>query len=561
MSIPLYIWERDSLNTRITTETFWLGTYYGLLGIIIIFNLLLFLSIRDINYIFYTLWIIGYGGYQFAINGLGFQFLWTNNPFITERSVPFMIFFGITWAYQFGRSFLNTKQNFPTIDKILRLLPFLMITGAVSSLIAPYWIVIRLAVISVILLAVVMLTMSSAGLVKGVRAARFYVLAWSFLFLGVTTYAFKSAGILPENTFTTWAQMIGSSFEVIILSVALTDRINQINMEKETAIRTRNRELKEHNEELNKAYEDISSSEERYRMLIEGADDVIFTLDEQYHILDINNRAKSLLRIKPENMIHNSILDFIYVDTNDDLSVSRNYVKAQIDQLIKTKESVTFKADFVSPIKSEPLEMKIKLEYNKMAGQNEILGRASSVQHDSLMKYFISEKQILSMDNYLMAVEDVSYRITRNLIKYMGLSEIKLIRTAIREMLFNAIEHGNLAISFEEKTKAMMSDNYFDLISSRRNEERYRNRKVIIKYTITPDKIIYIIEDEGAGFDHKKMLEEANTEANEKMLTHGRGIALTRKIFDKIQYNEKGNSVKLIKMISSTESDLKTMHD
>lgn len=553
VTLPLYIWKTDALLKRITTETFLLGLYYGLLCIIIIFNVLLYLSIRDINYVYYTLWIIGYGGYQFAINGLGFQFIWTSNSYITEHSVPFLIFFGIIWAYQFGRTFLNTAENFPGIDRVLKLHPPLMAFGALSSLFAPYWIVIRLAVVSVLMLSIIMVSLSFAGLIKGLRAARFYIMAWTFLFLGVTIYALKSAAILPENTFTSWAQMVGSAFEMIILSVALTDRINQINKEKKKAIETRNRELVEHNKEQDRAYRDLMISEERYRILIEGADDIIFTMSENYIILSINNRAKTLLRLNPERLLNRSILDFIYVDEIDNLGVSKEFVKDRIDHLVKTGESVTFKADFISPIKSEPLELKIRLEYNTLSGHNEIIGRASSLQSDSLLKYFISESQFLNMDNYLMAVEDITYRITRNLIKYFLPSEIKLIRTALREILFNAIEHGNLGISFEDKSLAMESGSYFELLSQRRKDPCCKDRKVHIEYSISPDKVTYTVEDEGEGFDHKKMIEEANKQANELMLTHGRGISMTCKIFDKVEYNTKGNSVVLTRFVDSSK--------
>ncbi|MBN1499567.1 MAG: ATP-binding protein [Spirochaetes bacterium] len=549
MTLPVVLWNADSLHSKVTKEYFWLGMYYGLLLIIFVFNLLLYISIKDINYIYYILWVSSYGLYQFSINGLGTQFIWTDNRVLTGIVIPFSIFFGITWAYQFGRSFLNTKATFPLIDKILKILTAVMTAGAVLSLFVPYRIIIRAAVFSVVIFSLNMFFISLMSLLKGNRIARFYFLAWVFLLFGVSVYALKASGFLPENIFTSWAQQIGSAIEMTMLSFALTDRINQMNREKKEIIEAGNIELKRHNEELNSAYEKISFSEERYRMLIEGTDDVIFTLNEKYEITSINSAVNKLFRVKPEDILNKSIIDYVYDEVDENLPLTKDYVREKINQLIENRESVTFKSNFISPIKSEPQELNITLEYVNISGKNEILGRAVSVKGDSLLKYLVSESQVLTIDNYLMAVEDISYRITRNLLKYVDFRQLNMIRTAIKEILINAIEHGNLNISFEEKTTALENDKYFDLLSERRQIENLSGRKVYVKYVISSKKIVYIIKDEGDGFDHEKMYSEANVIANEQFLSHGRGLILTQHAFDKIKFNKKGNIVKLVKYL------------
>jgi anti-sigma regulatory factor (Ser/Thr protein kinase)/PAS domain-containing protein len=554
LTIPLYLWKISSIRTKITREMFILGIYYGFLVIIILFNIQMYVSIRDLNYIYYSFWILGYGGYQFSINGLGYQFLWSSFPVLTNRITAVLMFFGITWAFQFGRSFLNTKVLFPKVDSILKIVVLIMGVLTLCSLVINYQTMVRLGAFSTILLSTSMFSLSLASLFKGYKPARFYTVAWSFLFFGVTIYALKAFGLVPENNFTAWAQQAGSAFEVVILSIALADRINTINTEKKKAIQSKNSELLEYNDKLNEAINRILVSEERNRMLLEGTDDIVFTMDESCRILSINKAVKKILRQNPENIIQKSIYEFLHDDREGGLSVTHSNMKERIEHLLKTREGVEFKTSFISPIKSEPLELNLKMEYINIAGRNEIFGRAMSVKNDALMKYFKGESQKLEIDNRLMNVEDVGFRITRNLIKYYNQSEVKVIRTAVREILFNAIEHGNLNITYKEKTEATINDNYFELISARQRDAKYKDRKVNIEYSITAEKIIYTIKDDGDGFDHKKILSEGTMEANNQMLSHGRGITMTKQVFDELIYSEKGNQVTLIKYNKSTNS-------
>jgi anti-sigma regulatory factor (Ser/Thr protein kinase) len=120
------------------------------------------------------------------------------------------------------------------------------------------------------------------------------------------------------------------------------------------------------------------------------------------------------------------------------------------------------------------------------------------------------------------------------------------MRIALREILINAIEHGNLGITFEEKTRAIIEDTYFKLIEQRRADPRYGSRKVKIEFIIDGDKAAYKITDQGDGFDVEKHHQRV-AQANEELLAHGRGILMTKNAFDKVTYNGKGNQVVLVK--------------
>src|SRR5690606_21209334 len=67
---------------------------------------------------------------------------------------------------------------------------------------------------------------------SGYTAAKFYLLAWSILVVGIIVYSLKDAGLIPSNPFTNYLLLIGSGIEVVLLSLALADRINILKKEK-----------------------------------------------------------------------------------------------------------------------------------------------------------------------------------------------------------------------------------------------------------------------------------------------------------------------------------------
>ncbi|HOD14031.1 MAG TPA: ATP-binding protein [Spirochaetota bacterium] len=177
-------------------------------------------------------------------------------------------------------------------------------------------------------------------------------------------------------------------------------------------------------------------------------------------------------------------------------------------------------------------------------------GKTQSATECSGIECLDKRNHVYAIENLLTAAEDVTQLITKNLRRLVDQKQVKLVRIALREMIINAIEHGNLGISFREKSKAMLDDSYFDFVARRRNEPQCRDRRVIVSYMVDEERIMYVISDEGDGFDHRKVMGNNSRDANRHMLAHGRGISMAKNIFDSVRYNKKGNQVKLVKKIN-----------
>ena len=111
----------------------------------------------------------------------------------------------------------------------------------------------------------------------------------------------------------------------------------------------------------------------------------------------------------------------------------------------------------------------------------------------------------------------------------------------ISELLINAIEHGNLAITYEEKSELTMKGDWKSEVSKRLADEKYSSRIAKVDLVRDKEKISITIEDEGAGFNWQKYMEFDPARAFD---AHGRGIATANQIcFDSLEYKGRGNIV------------------
>lgn len=118
------------------------------------------------------------------------------------------------------------------------------------------------------------------------------------------------------------------------------------------------------------------------------------------------------------------------------------------------------------------------------------------------------------------------------------------LQGALHELLFNAIEHGNLEIAYREKQEALAGGRYEQLLARRVAQARLRDRRVIIhaRYDKSGNSLTYRIADEGNGFNWRTLLARRHDMCGSET-ANGRGIFLTRSFFPSLAYNERGNEV------------------
>jgi len=236
VQIPVVLWSRSAFQHKDHTEQMLLGLYYGLVLVMLFYNLFIFISVRERAYLLFVLFLGSYGLTQAALNGLAFEFLWPSAIWWANSCVPFFISVTILTTLIFSRDFLQTRRTAPRMDRALRLLAGLYLVVAPLSLVLSYSAGIRIAVAGCVVVPLTITGTAIHALIRGYRAARFFVLAWLAFFLGIVAHALLAYGVLPRNWLTDNFHQIGSAMQVILLSFALGDRINLIKREKDEAL-------------------------------------------------------------------------------------------------------------------------------------------------------------------------------------------------------------------------------------------------------------------------------------------------------------------------------------
>lgn len=118
------------------------------------------------------------------------------------------------------------------------------------------------------------------------------------------------------------------------------------------------------------------------------------------------------------------------------------------------------------------------------------------------------------------------------------------VATGLWELLLNAVEHGNLDISYAEKSELLASDALHAEIARRLADPCYARRVVEVDVARGADGVVFTIRDQGSGFEPARYLEFEPERATH---AHGRGIAMARSMsFARLDYLGAGNIVRAV---------------
>jgi anti-sigma regulatory factor (Ser/Thr protein kinase) len=120
--------------------------------------------------------------------------------------------------------------------------------------------------------------------------------------------------------------------------------------------------------------------------------------------------------------------------------------------------------------------------------------------------------------------------------------DIKGVTLGLYEAVANAVYHGNLELDSAIKETDDGFTKYEELANKRMNEEKYRNRRVIVSFEQNNGVIKYVVSDDGDGFNWRKIPEP---DSEEMFSFPGRGIMLMKFYYHAVEWNEKGNEITL----------------
>jgi two-component sensor histidine kinase len=308
--IKLNLWESSNFYEKEIKHQLMLALFFGAMSILGLYNLFIYFFTRDTSYLYYVFYIFGVILHQLMY--VGFAYIYIINQALVVYAVKYAAIFGSLPIFAlalFTKTFLQTK-NFILIDKILNFfimfIPVSVLVFIATDAFNAYRNLLTVVVMSYLIIITIYL-----AFIKNNRQAYFVLFGWFIIAIAGILMYLSSIGILDINL--GYSYIVETSFvlEAIIFSIALADRITQLEKDKDDA----NKQL---------FIQKQNETERLEEKVAQKTIDLKVALDEKNLLLkELNHRVKnnmqtivSLIRLQADEIEDEKINDMFVTIQN-----------------------------------------------------------------------------------------------------------------------------------------------------------------------------------------------------------------------------------------------------
>ncbi len=211
------------------------GLFFGALMAMALYNLSIHLITRDRNYLWYSLFVASFAGYQFIQLGFALQWLWPQALAWQQLSFPLSSAIATLFGTLFTYGVLDLRRAPPFYTWLTRLLLGCTLLVMALALFAPYQAALFGSFALVVVGAVLACLFTLLRWRAGFQAARLFAAGWFVLIAASLFSILTGTGLLPYSRLTLHAQQIGGLIELAVFSIALAARIRQAQREHQQA--------------------------------------------------------------------------------------------------------------------------------------------------------------------------------------------------------------------------------------------------------------------------------------------------------------------------------------
>ncbi len=327
MTMDFRLWSHSAFLQSSDNENFWQGMIYGIPLIMLAFNLFMLISLRDASFGWLVSFIVSimafasfYHGYAQQLIPDSLAHLSYLGTMLTGNMIPLTLMF-------FSRSFFQPLDNSPTLQRTQLLLLTLLITLALCIPFMSYALWVKF--ISILtLLAMGFITLRGIiSIIKQEPASQLFVQGLLFMILSIVIFFLVRMGLIDSNALTENIIPLGVMSLVLFMSLAPTDRINQLRRQEQHALMA-----------LQFSDKKLATSNAKYRTLFESANEAIFLVNLE-HIIDCNLKALTMFNCNKEDIIGHDINEFSPPFQKDG-SPSRDTLMQKVRATLENKQQI-----------------------------------------------------------------------------------------------------------------------------------------------------------------------------------------------------------------------------
>ncbi|MDH4188598.1 MAG: hypothetical protein OEW21_00135 [Betaproteobacteria bacterium] len=228
MQIPARLWEPEAYAAMARDDYVTQAWYFGMVTALLLFNLLLFIALRDGVYLSYVVFGICMALTTSAGNGWGKEFIWPDTTWWSDIAVSVLGAYTYAALLAFMRRLLGTRELVPRLDRLIQAFIGIHLLLSVGFAVSIETFTAPSSQIGLATLLLILFVGIYCAFVKKQRMATFFVIAYSLWVSGVLVVGLRGYGVLPPNAFTMNGWQLGSVFEMLLLAFALAYRFNMI---------------------------------------------------------------------------------------------------------------------------------------------------------------------------------------------------------------------------------------------------------------------------------------------------------------------------------------------
>ncbi len=313
--IDFTLWDFKAFISKENKALFGLGLFYGLLLILIVYNFVIYLIVKEISYLYYVLATITMFFTQMSIDGLDILYIWPSFPELSRPNSFISLFGQFVFLALFTKSFLETKRFTPAWDSILSFSIFVQVAGCIAVFFIDRPLSYELAYGISTLMLFLFYACGIAAFFKGSPMAKYYIFIYSFGFIGNILLILEIVGIIQGNFFINLGHQLGLAVEYSLFSLGLAYRFKLIR------------------DERDKAYLQSIKSEKKFRQLLESEEKAI--VGERHRIArEIHDGlAQNLVYMRFKAKLWHKIVDDEPSKMHKELDTFRELLKDSIREV------------------------------------------------------------------------------------------------------------------------------------------------------------------------------------------------------------------------------------
>ena len=239
IQLPLRLGQTEAFRRADAAADQRQALFFGAMLVMLCYNLLLFVSVREPAYLYYVGWTASLTALQAILQGYPQQYLWPEAAALGSHALTVLLPLIVLIGGYFTQAFLELREHRPALARLIRFNTHAAVLMLVLASFLPLWLAMPLNLLLLLCFDLSVLLVISLRVRAGHQDARYFAIAWLCLLTGGLLITLNKFALLPRTPLTEGLLQVGILLDVLLLALALAARINRLKASQLEATRLR----------------------------------------------------------------------------------------------------------------------------------------------------------------------------------------------------------------------------------------------------------------------------------------------------------------------------------